>query len=400
MKSAPIPKNEIARIMALSDLDPNYADLKDTFRDLTKLAAKVTGSPISLVNLIDNYTVWTVSSYGLDVEQTPREESVCQYTILEKDQFVVNDMSVDPVFHDADFVTDGLHFRFYHGIPLVSQDQNVGALCVLDMTAKTLTPEKVEMLKIISGEIMNRLKTVSYIESLRNKVDEVKHTQNKVVHDIRGPIAGIMGLAEIISMQGKENDLDEVLEFIGLIHKGGKSVLELADEILTEEKRSRTARPSEMTLHTFKARLEELYTPQAKSKDITLKIEIDGGIEIPFPQNKLMQIAGNLVSNAIKFTPRGGSVTVGLNVEIADTANILRISVKDTGNGIDDDQIARLLADNTESADGTDGEKGYGFGLALVKHLIKGLNGSFNITSVINDGATFEITIPYNRRFK
>lgn len=393
-RPAPIPQNEISRIMALSDLDPNYGDLRETFKDLTALAAKVTGSPISLVNLVDNYTVWTVSSYGSDIYQTPREESVCQYTILEKDQFVVNDLSTDPIFENADFVTGDAHFRFYLGIPLTAQEHNVGALCVLDTNAKSMPAEKVEMLKLIANEIMNRLKTISYIDMLRNRVNEVKQTQNKVVHDIRGPIAGIMGLTEIIAMQGKENSLDEVLEFIGLIHKGGKSVLELADEILTEEKRARAAKPNEMTLQKFKARLNELHIPQAMSKDITLEVVTVANEEIAFPQNKLMQIAGNLVSNAIKFTPRAGKVTVTLDVTTEGQTDTLKIAVRDTGLGMTADQVAALLADNTASAAGTDGEKGYGFGLELVKHLIKGLKGTFNITSEVGNGSSFEVTIP------
>lgn len=66
-------------------------------------------------------------------------------------------------------------------------------------------PEKEELLRIIADEIVNRLKAYKAIEGLRNRVKEVQATQNKVVHDIRGPLGGIIGLTEIISEQGKEN---------------------------------------------------------------------------------------------------------------------------------------------------------------------------------------------------
>jgi signal transduction histidine kinase len=397
LKSAPFPHNEIGRITALADLNPDYTNLDESFRDLAKLAAKVTGSPISMINLIDNYTVWTVSAYGFEVQQTPREESICQYTILEKDQFAVPDLGENAIFRNEEFVTGDMHFRFYHGVPLTTQDQNLGALCVIDRNVKSLPAEKVELLKIIADEIINRLKIFQHMESLRNKVTEVKQTQNKVVHDIRGPIAGIIGLSQIISEQGQHNKLDQVLEFINLIHKGGRSILELADEILTEEKQARSkAQPNEMMLQTFRQRLEELYFPQARSKDIALKVNIGNtGDDIAFPQNKLMQIAGNLISNAIKFTPKSGSVTVSLSLIPSETENSLKITVADTGDGIDEEQIAILLADNTASAEGTGGEKGYGFGLALVKHLVKGLNGTFSITSEKNVGSKFEVCIPF-----
>ena len=396
--AAPFPNNEIGRITALADLNIDYLALDDTFKDLTKLAAKITGTPLSMINIIDNYTVWTVSGYGFEVQQTPREESVCQYTILETEQFEVNDLSENPNFKNADFVTGDAHFRFYHGVPLAMGDHNLGALCVMDLKPRSLSGEKVEMLKIIADEIINRLKTIHYIESLRNKITEAKESKNKVAHDIRGPIAGIMGLADIISQQGKDNDLDEVLSFINLIYKGGKSVLELADEILSETKNAQNkVNPKSGTavMRALKQRFEQLYTPQARSKNIELRIAIaEHDDDVLLPQNKLMQIAGNLISNAIKFTPRFGDVTVNMAITGTEPDRSLMINVKDTGAGITQKQIALLLSDNEESADGTEGEKGYGFGLTLVKHLVKGLNGTFSIVSEEGMGSEFVVAVP------
>ena len=385
----------MGRIIALADFNLDYYNLSDTFKDLTKLAAKATGSPVSMINLIDNYTTWTISSYGYEGQQTPREDSVCQYAILEKEGFAVEDLEQHPVFKDEEFVTGELQFRFYHGIPLTEQEYNLGSLCVLDRKAKSLSAEKVELLRIIADEVLNRLKTIKYIETLRNKVNEVQQTQNKVVHDIRGPLAGIIGLTEIIASQGKDNNLDEVLEFINLMHKGGRSILELADEILSEEKKN--TKNVDGMLRVLKQRFEQLYTPQAISKNITLNVEIHNDKEnIHLPQNKLMQVAGNLISNAIKFTPKSGSVTVVMDITESDTEHNLKITVKDTGAGISKKQIALLLADNAESTDGTEGEKGYGFGLALVKHLVKGMHGTFNIVSEEGLGSHFIVTIPYS----
>ena len=63
--SPPVPQNEMDRILSLSDFDLDYSDLQDKFKDLTKLAAYVAGTEISLVNLIDSFTLWTVGNYGL-----------------------------------------------------------------------------------------------------------------------------------------------------------------------------------------------------------------------------------------------------------------------------------------------------------------------------------------------
>ena len=106
----------------------------------------------------------------------------------------------------------------------------------MDTIGKEISPEKVEMLKIIADEIVNRLMVIRVINGLKNRVKEAKETQKKVAHDIRGPLSGIVGLAQIISEQGNENKLDEVLQLVSMIQKGGHSLLELADEILSSEK--------------------------------------------------------------------------------------------------------------------------------------------------------------------
>jgi len=397
MATPPIPHDEFDRLMAVSDLNVDYSSFENSFKDLARLAARVAGTDISLVNLLDSYTQWTVSFHGLDIAQMPREDSVCQYTIMGDGPFEVGDLAGDERFHDKFYVTDDPHLRYYFGLPLTYEGHNVGALCVLDKRHRDITPEKIELLSIISEEIVNRLKVYKYIEHLRNNISEVKSTQNKVVHDIRGPIGGIMGLAEIIAEQGKENTIDEVLEFINMIYKGGKSVLELADEILdNDKKRNRDVKANEFTLVIFREKLEKLYTPQARSKNILFVINTNRATEeTVFPSNKLLQIAGNLISNAMKFTPKYGDVTVDLDLDITDEQKTLKIAVKDTGEGMDEARIKELLTDNTTSTDGTGGEKGYGFGLALVKHLVQSLNGQLAITSEPGKGARFEVTIPY-----
>src|SRR5215217_7373169 len=100
MHNPPIPKNEFERIIDLSEFDLDYSSLEDNFKDLARLAANVAGTNISLVNLIDSFTQWSVSTHGLDIEQMPREESVCQYTIMDKQPFEVVDLSADERFKD------------------------------------------------------------------------------------------------------------------------------------------------------------------------------------------------------------------------------------------------------------------------------------------------------------
>ncbi|HEK21703.1 GAF domain-containing sensor histidine kinase [Mucilaginibacter sp.] len=396
MQQQPIPNNEMGRIIELSDYDLDYSSFQDAFKDLAKLAAKVAGTSISLVNLIDSFTQWSITNHGIDLQQMPREDSVCQYTIVGDMPFEIKDLTADERFKDKFYVTGGPKAKYYLGVPLRTDDgHNIGALCVLDDSTKTLPPEKVELLKIIADEIVNRLKAYKVINGLKNKLHEADESRKKVAHDIRGPLGGIIGLAQVISEQGHENEIEEVLEFINLIQRSGRSLLDLADEILSTELPKRELRNDEFTLDVLKEKLEHLYMPQARNKNIGFVVNTSvSSAGIPFSKNKLLQIIGNLVSNAMKFTPEGGKVSVDLSLKIEGQNNALHINVADTGEGLSEQVIENILGGKAESTNGTGGEQGYGFGLALVKHLVESLKGTMRIYSQPGKGANFEIVLP------
>jgi signal transduction histidine kinase len=216
-------------------------------------------------------------------------------------------------------------------------------------------------------------------------------------------LGGIISLAEIISEQGDKNKMEEVLSFIELIQKSGNSLLELADEILSVEEPAQASPEnetggSELNLLLFREKLIKLYSPQAVSKGIHFDVEIASHDEqTPFSKSKLLQIAGNLISNAIKFTPHGGSVSVYLTLSVQASENMLEIRVKDTGIGLSPEEIRSITEGDAATTEGTDGETGYGFGLELVKHLVEGLRGKLQISSLPGEGALFEIRLPLKK---
>lgn len=395
----PLPANEFERIINLSEFDLDYTNLQDSFENLASLAAKIAGSEISLVNLIDTYTQWTISSHGISLDQMAREESVCQYTIVETEKFEVADLTADDRFKDKFYVVGDPHLKYYYGIPLRTKAGiHIGALCVMDKETKELTPEKTEMLNIIADEVVNRLKAFKAISQIQNTLKEANETKKRIVHDVRGPLAGIIGLTEIIAEQGDSNKIEEVLEFITLINKSSTSILELANEILTSEKKLEKApalKADEYNQLVLKEKLLQLYTPQAMNKNIKFEVHTAADTEIiPFSKNKLLQIVGNLISNAIKFTPDGGRVIVDLKLKIGTHSNDLIIQVKDSGIGLSQESIDAVLKGQGNTTAGTEGEKGFGFGLTLVKHLVETLDGILNITSVPDKETVFEIRLP------
>lgn len=391
----PIPKQEIQRLLSLAELDVDYTAFNESFKHLSQLFAKIAGAEISLINLIDTSTQWSISNFGIDADQMPREDSVCQYTIMGDDYFEIDNLSADDRFKDKFYVSDPYSLNYYFGFPLKTADgSNIGAICVLDKTKKVISKERIEMLRIIADEVANRLTVYQNLLNVNKKVAYLTGDRKKLAHDIRSPLAGIIGLTDIIIAQGNDNTISEVLEFVSLINKSSRSLIDFADEILSGNDGIDVVKENNFTLAIFKDKLEKLFLPQAKYKEIDLYVNVDEeSANISFPKNKLLQIASNLISNAIKFTPIGGVVNANIDLRLDGEKDMLYIIVSDSGVGMKPETITNLLAQSAYTTEGTQGEKGYGLGLTLVKHLVDQLKGSMQIDSKPDQGTRIEIKL-------
>jgi two-component sensor histidine kinase len=126
------------------------------FDRITKLVADLFDAPITLVSLIDDCRQWFKSSFGLDVPETPRDISFCQFVVSDDKPMVVTDASLDPRFKTNPLVTGAPDIRFYAGVPLRAYNGAVlGSLCVIDRRPRAmLTPQELERLEDFAAIIM------------------------------------------------------------------------------------------------------------------------------------------------------------------------------------------------------------------------------------------------------
>jgi signal transduction histidine kinase len=191
--------------------------------------------------------------------------------------------------------------------------------------------------------------------------------------------------------------MEEVLEYMQLIKNSGDSVISLANEILTARQQAESGYHESFNLITFKEKLEQLFLPPTIKKNIHFTVTTSTETElIPVSKFNLMQIAGNIISNAVKFTPAGGSIAVELKLDIEDITSLLHIKVSDTGIGLSPAQIDLILTGNGKTTVGTCGEDGFGFGLPMVKSLIDSMQGELKITSEQGRGTIFEVILLQN----
>ena len=129
------------------------------FDDLVALAARICGTPVSLVSLVDRDRQWFKANLGLEIRETPRAVAFCSHAIERPDQLmIVPDAARDPVFANNPLVTGEWGIRFYAGMPLRTPEGHaIGTLCVIDRQPRTLSAEQQEALGVLARQVMAQL---------------------------------------------------------------------------------------------------------------------------------------------------------------------------------------------------------------------------------------------------
>ncbi|WP_158279748.1 CheR family methyltransferase [Coraliomargarita sinensis] len=226
-------------------------------------------------------------------------------------------------------------------------------------------------------------------------------------HELRTPLNPILGFTDMLI---EEAETDEQKEILQTIVSSGTHMLSLINEILDYSKidaGKSTLDPVEFSLEDFVAQKVSLMSGQIKDESIELTHSIDWGpvdaSRVPSfigDISMLRQICRNLVSNAIKFTPKG---KVNLNVAVQRLEGELayvRFDVSDTGIGIAKSDLSKLFKPFTQVQSGTTREYGgTGLGLAICKRLVDLMDGSISVESEEGVGSTFTFTLPLVLRY-
>lgn len=147
----PVAKNERDRLAAVRRTGLLNTPPDEMFDQLTWLASRILKTPISLVTMLTPTMQWFKSRVGLEVPETPREWAFCNYTVMQKDIFMVSDLLSDERFTDNAAVHGEPGFRFYAGSPLFdAEGYAVGSLCVIDRRVRRLTDEQTDILRRLS----------------------------------------------------------------------------------------------------------------------------------------------------------------------------------------------------------------------------------------------------------
>lgn len=160
MQTPPLPANEAERLASLADHYILDTPSEPVFDAVTTLAAKICDTPYAFIALLDSRRQWFKSTFGLDFQESSREESFCGHNILDDDLMEVPDARRDPRFHDNPHVTGDFQARFYAGKPIHGADgQALGTLCVMDRRPRELESGQKEAIDALTQLVETLLKT-------------------------------------------------------------------------------------------------------------------------------------------------------------------------------------------------------------------------------------------------
>ncbi|MDB4973340.1 MAG: Sensor histidine kinase [Myxococcaceae bacterium] len=177
MHVPPMPLDEAERIAALVSCGVLDSDPEAGFDDLAQLAASLCGVPIALVSLIDRSRQWFKAKVGLRIDETPRDFSFCSHAICARTPLIVPDALDDPRFADNPLVVGDPFIRFYAGVPLVleADDVAVGTLCVIDHVPRQLTREQLDSLTLLARRASKELSLRRKLAAAHSGGPQVSH---------------------------------------------------------------------------------------------------------------------------------------------------------------------------------------------------------------------------------
>jgi signal transduction histidine kinase/tetratricopeptide (TPR) repeat protein len=268
-------------------------------------------------------------------------------------------------------------------------------LCIIIYSRFKNNKKANQELQNLNECIINQYKELDILNKELKLANQEKDKILSIIsHELRNPLFWFQNLAEVLSIRFQSMEKEKVQKSLNALDESAKNAFHLMDNLL-HWSRSRlnriTPKKSPRTLSTLIEESTRMYESILRHKEISLSAHISAEIQILADPDLFSCVIRNIVSNAIKFTPSGGNISI--NCE--EINNEVNICISDSGIGISEQNIEHLFDNNKNlSSEGLMHEKGSGFGLKLCKEFTELNGGRIHISSKVGMGTTISIILP------
>ncbi len=294
----------------------------------------------------------------------------------------------------------------------LKENEKTQDIPVIFLTAKTETTDIVEGLEIgavdyitkpfVGSELLARVHTHLSLKATKEKLQEEIDTKNKffsiISHDLRGSIGVSLSYSKILKENSQYLSEEEIKEIYNDLETSSQSTLDLLDNLLKWARlQSGVLQINPEIIHIDEIVNNNLKAikDRASLKEITLKATIDNQNQVFADKNMVDLVIRNLLTNAIKFTPRGGEI----NIKTELNKKLLQVSIADNGVGIEPERVEKIFnVKQNSSTSGTEKEKGNGLGLILCKEFVEHNGGNIKAESILKQGTTMSFTLPIENK--
>ena len=295
---------------------------------------------------------------------------------------------------------DGSEFAVDVTLSPYDSDGAGRVICVVrDVTERKVAEEQIQTLnQHLEQRTAELIATNKELELRNREVERVNRLKDEFLasmsHELRTPLNSIIGFSDLLAEQGAANFNPKQKRFLGHIQQGSRHLLELINDILDLSKIE--AGHLELKYEDFEvshaaAEVVATVRPIATAKNIEFKSAVPGDLFLYADRLRFKQVLYNLLSNALKFTPAGGRVSI----EGSDEGRDIRFCVADTGIGIPAGEQEAIFDSFHQVGTTTKGvREGTGLGLAITKRLLEQHGGSMWVESELGKGSRFFFTLP------
>jgi signal transduction histidine kinase len=235
---------------------------------------------------------------------------------------------------------------------------------VLSRTFASMRTELRELFTTLEDRVRDRTRELEHANQTKDKFFAI------IAHDLRGPLFSTHQLIDMILERHGEMETDEFEMVLTEIGRSNGRVVQLLENLLLwaqSERGTLPFTPEPISLATAVSECADLLQASAANKSIALSSDIPD-VTVTADREMMSLILRNLISNAVKFTPRDGSVAVSATLD--EDGSMCRVAVEDTGVGIPPEMVDHLFDLTSRSRTGTEGERGSGLGLTIVAEFL------------------------------